>query len=203
MDEPLQPHLDRIAGTRADEDAIYNAFIAVAYRFADEHLSEAVRRIVGPSAVANAALHSAIRAARRTAAPLPADEFRALLLRITQRKAADAARNAHAGRRDAGRSEPLNGGETDSEGVAPVDAMIVRETAEQITAWILAEPDDTRRVIRCLGLIQQMPPDQIRTVLEGLAMTHPGLGFRVPVLRTIQLELQTARRGLVARFEPA
>lgn len=201
MDETLQPHLDRIAGIAADEHAIHRAFFAEARRFADERLSDAVRRIVGPTAVANAALHSALRAARRANDPMPADEFRTLLLTITRRKAAAAARHAFAEKRDAGRSQSLTGAEAAPNGLSPLGAAIVRELAERVTAAVLAEPDDTRRVICFLGLIQQMPSDQIHTVLAGLARTHPDLGFRVPVLRTIQLELQHARTSLAGQIE--
>ncbi|MFO0796113.1 MAG: hypothetical protein U0804_01485 [Gemmataceae bacterium] len=203
MSDPLQPHLDRIAGTRTAEDAIHDAFFQEARRYADAHLAPAVQRTVRPTEIANAAIHSAIRAARRAAEPLSENEFRSLVFTITMRKAAAAARVTTSPVRDANRTRPLVEAEVAAaaDATTPLAVLSARETAQQITEWILEEADDTKRIVKFFGVIHQEDAAQIHSILVGLAETHPDLVLRVPAVRTIQLLLRDTAKQIRARFD--
>jgi hypothetical protein len=201
MSEELQCHLDRLATTQLAESEIHKVFFLEARSYADSLLTSALKTVVGPSALANAAIRSAIKCAKAADLPFDATHFRALLFSITLKKSQTIARRATAKKRDVQRNVLFD--ENRDSGVPDAtlpEIVAAQELAQQITLWILSEADGTRRIIRYLGIIEEESGKQIHSILENLQGQYPEMKFQLPAVRTIQQEIADARDQIRQRF---
>lgn len=174
----------------AAEERLAEYMLCRARGLATQWIGPNPRAGVGPTDVAVSAVLSLLNDLKARAFQ-PADStslLRVLSTRI-HNKAVDALRRRHAGKRDVGREEPMPPLVPDA-GDSPVDLAIVNELTERVVKLIEQEPDELRRLVTYLGLIEGMTAAQIVAAVKAEVGSREG---RVPSVSSVHVRLRAAR----------
>lgn len=187
--------LAKIDSDPAAEEKLAEYMLGLARGLAAQRIGPNPRAGVGPTDVAVSAVLSLLDDLKARAFQ-PADStslLRALSTRI-RNKAVDALRRRHAGKRDVGREVPMTPMVPDTED-SPVDIAIVNELTKRVVTLIEQEPDELRRLVTYLGLIEGQKAAKISAAIEECVQPS---NVHVPSIRSIQLWLSAARTRIEA-----
>jgi hypothetical protein len=189
---PISELIKRVkAGESNAAGPIVEHFWNAANRVIMGRLSPPLRRYVGTSDIANAALRSAIsHVAGGESSVEDRDDFWHLLVAIIQRKAASAARHAKAGQRDIGRTIEFKDN-VPKQAETPLEYLVAEDFGERVAALLLEEADEQRQLVGVLGIHEERSAGEIR---EAVATAFPN--SKPPAIRTIQAWLKATKERL-------
>lgn len=145
---------------------------------------------VGPTDVAASAMASLFKDLQTgTLRPADSSSLLCVLACRIHNKAVNALRRRHASMRDIAREEPVTPLALDA-GESPVDLAIADELAKRIVELIEAEPDELRRLVTYLGIVEGRTAAEIVAAIEAEVPSGEG---HVPSISAIYVWLRAAR----------
>jgi DNA-directed RNA polymerase specialized sigma24 family protein len=190
-----RPISDLIAALRAGEkveDRIHEHYYRLAREYARSQIEGSLQSRINPSAIANAALKSALSVvANGRMRGYGSEDFKGLVLTIVSRKVSSAAR------REKAEADRYSGADVshipDKRELRPDEIAAMNEEIERLVTHILSTEDDTDRAIGYLHFIQGFSPAEITDWLQANRGTTSGKVIRP---RAIQLRMKRMRDQL-------
>ena len=157
-------------------------------------IGDRVQAGVGPTDVAAIAVASVFKQLQASEArPADSRSLFNLLARVTHNKAVDVLRRRHSDKREIAREEPVIPHVPDG-GDSPADLAIADELSKRVIELIEQEPDDLRRLVTYLAIIEERTGPEIVAAIEAEAQSA---GWHIPSVSAIYVWVRAARARIV------
>lgn len=158
-------------------------------------IGDRVQAGVGPTDVAAIAVASVFKQLQASETrPADSRSLFNLLARVTRNKAVDALRQRHSDKREIAREEPAIPHVPDG-GDSPADLAIAGELAKRVVELIEQEPDELRRLVTYMAIIEGRTGPEIIAAIQAEAQSA---GWHIPSVSAVYVWIRAARARIVA-----